>query len=141
MRRDQAKDILEDAHTLWAKGDLEGVLAHYVDDCIYRSSTGGLEGVPLRVEGKAAYRAYLRPIMDANETVSSVIDFSYSTGLARARIAIFIRHRETGHKITTTYRQIVTFRENQISSIDEYHDVARLSTFWRMANQDSMAGT
>lgn len=117
MNVDRAKKVLEDAHALWAAGDLEGVLRHYT------------------------YRMYLRPIMDANETVSSVLDFSYSTGVARARIAIFIRHRQSGHKITATYRQMVTYRADKMCRIDEYHDVAKLSTFWRMAQRDSMADT
>jgi ketosteroid isomerase-like protein len=136
----QAKKILEDAHALWADGNLEGVLALDVDDLVYHSHTGGLEGIPMLVEGKAAFRRYLAPLMAANQTVSTVVDFSYSTGIGRARIAIFIKHRASSHEITTTYRQIVTYRRQRMSRIDEFHDVARLSSFWRLAQQDSLIG-
>lgn len=95
--------------------------------------------MPLIIEGKGAFRDYLAPIMHANETVSTVVNFSYSTAIGRARIAIFIKHRETGHQITSTFRQIVTFRGDLIARIDEYHDAARLSTFWRLAQGDRVA--
>ncbi len=137
MNANDARQILESAHAHWAAGQLEKVLDLYCDDCVYRSSTGGLEGRPLVVEGKAAYRDYLAPIMHENETVSTVINFSYSTGIGRARIAIYIKHRSTGHEITTTYRQLVTYRDGLMVQIDEYHDVARLSSFWRLAQRDS----
>jgi ketosteroid isomerase-like protein len=134
-----ARQILESAHTAWETGDLPAVLRLYVDDCVYCSNTGGLEGTPFMLEGKAAYRDYLIPIMRANQTVSTVINFSYTTGIGRARIAIFIKHRQSGHQITSTYRQIVTYRDDRIARIDEFHDVARLSSFWRLAQGDSMA--
>lgn len=134
-----ARQIVENAHALWETGDLAAVLSLYVDDCVYCSNTGGLEGTPFIIEGKCAFRDYLAPILRANQTVSTVINFSYSAGIGRARIAIFIKHRATGHEITSTYRQIVTFRGNMIARIDEYHDVARLSSFWRLAQRDSMA--
>jgi ketosteroid isomerase-like protein len=134
-----ARQILESAHAAWEAGDLLAVLRFYVDDCVYCSITGGLEGAPFILEGKTAYRDYLAPIMRMNQTVSTVINFSYVTGIGRARIAIYIKHRETGHQITSTYRQIVTYRDNCIARIDEYHDVARLSSFWRLAQRDSMA--
>lgn len=137
MHLASARRILETAHALWAKGDLDGVMALYTDDCVYSSTTGGLEGQPFTIDGKEAFRVYLAPLLAANETVSTVIGFSYSTGIGRARIAIYIRHRQTGHKITTTYRQIVTYRGLLIARIDEYHDVARLSSFWRLAQRDS----
>lgn len=139
MLRDDAKKILETAHALWAKGQLDAVLDLYTDDCVYCVFTGGLEGQPFIVEGKDNYRTYLAPLMAANQTASTVVDFSYSTGIGRAHISIFIKHRETGHKITTTYRQIVTFRDALIARVDEYHDVARLSSFWRLVQRDSMA--
>lgn len=138
MEAAEARHILEQAHAHWENGRLDRVLQLYADDCIYCSYTGDLEGRPTLIEGKDPYRAYLEPIMAANQTVSTVIDFSYSTGIGRARIAIFIKHRESGHQITSTYRQIVTYRDSLIVRIDEYHDVARLSTFWRLAKSDSI---
>ena len=113
----RARDILDAAHAAWSRGDVEGVLSQYVDDLTYWSNTGAPDGGPLTIVGKMALRAFLESIGD---------------GLGRAKIECFIRHKQTGHTLVGSYRQVITFRGDKILRVDEYHDAAKMAAFWRL---------
>ncbi len=66
----KARIILDLTHAAWSRGDVEGVLAQYVDDLTWFCNTGGPDGGPLTVVGKQGLRDMLQPIADVAESVS-----------------------------------------------------------------------
>jgi ketosteroid isomerase-like protein len=111
---------------------VEGVLSQCVDDLTYWSNTGAPDGGPLTIVRKKALRAFLQSIADIAESVSVSEYFRLNDGIARAKIECFIRHKQTGHTLVGSYRQIITFRDDKILRVDEYHDAAKMAAFWRL---------
>ncbi len=66
----KARIILDLTHAAWSRGDVEGVLAQYVDDLTWFCNAGGPDGGPLTVVGKQGLRDMLQPIADVAESVS-----------------------------------------------------------------------
>ena len=60
--------------------------------------------------------------------------------IARAQIDTYVRHRRTGHVLAGSYRQVVTYRGNEIWRIEEYHDAAKMAAFWRLVASEETAG-
>lgn len=127
----RAREILDAAHAAWSGEDIEGVLACYVDDLVYWCNTGAPDGGPLTIIGKPAFRAFLQA-MDVAERISVSEYFRLVDGVGRARIECFIKHKTTGHTLVGTYRQLVTYREEKIARLEEYHDAARMAAFWQL---------
>ena len=127
-----AREILDAAHAAWSEGNVEGVLAQYVDDLIYWCNTGAPNGTALTIVGKAELRAFLQTIAEVAESVSVSDYFRYRDGLGRAKIDCYIRHKKSGLMLCGSYRQVVTFRDQKISRLEEYHDAARMAAFWRL---------
>jgi ketosteroid isomerase-like protein len=134
-----ARDVLDAAHDAWCKGDIERLLSYYVDDLTYWCNAGSLDGVPYVIEGKQPYRTFLRSIAAVAESASVTEQFQFEDGIGRARVEAYIRHRRTGHTLSGTYRQVVTFRGRKILRLDEYHDAAKMAAFWRMVTSDEAA--
>jgi ketosteroid isomerase-like protein len=132
-----ARMILESSHAAWSRGDVEGVLSHYVDDLTYYCNTGGPDGGPLSIVGKQALRDMLQPIVEVAESVSVSEYFRYSDGVGRAMIECYIRHKTTHHTLVGSYRQLVTYRGNKIATMEEFHDAAKMMAFWRMVYGDA----
>jgi ketosteroid isomerase-like protein len=128
----RAREILDIAHAAWSRGDIEGVLAQYVDDLTYWCNTGGPDGTPLTISSKDGLRAFLASIAAAAESVSVVDHFRLQDGVGRASVEGYIRHKDTGHTLTGTYRQVVTYHEDKIVRLEEYHDAAKMAAFWRL---------
>jgi len=128
----RARDILDAAHAAWSRGDVEGVLSQYVDDLTYWSNTGAPDGAPLTIVGKMALRAFLESIAEVADSGSVSEYFRLGDGLGRAKIECFIRHKQTGHTLVGSYRQVITFRGDKILRVDEYHDAAKMAAFWRL---------
>jgi ketosteroid isomerase-like protein len=131
-----ARSLLEQAHDAWCRADIESLLCHYSEDCIYWCNAGSLDGVPYIIEGKADYRTFLRSIVSVAESRSVIDSFVFEDGVGRARIEAYITHRRTGHSLSGTYRQVVTYRGRKIVRCDEYHDAAKMAAFWRMVKCD-----
>lgn len=127
---------MEAAHDAWCKGEIERLLGHYVDDCTYWCNAGTLDGSPFIVEGKQPYRTFLRSIASVAESGSVIEHFQFEDGVGRAQVEAYIRHRRTGHVLSGTYRQIVTYRGRKIARCEEYHDAAKMAAFWRMVTSD-----
>lgn len=68
MDEHQARIILDGTHAAWSRGDVEGALAHYVDDLTYFCNTGGADGGPLLINGKQGLREMLRSIVQVAES-------------------------------------------------------------------------
>jgi len=133
----RARLIVDLAHSAWSRGDLDGVLAMYVDDLVYESNTYGPDGAPLTISGKEAFRAMLEPIAVAAECVSVPEYFRFTNGEARVWVQYYMCHRTTRHVLVGSYRQIIKFSGNKITHMKEFHDAARMTTFWTMISRDA----
>lgn len=127
-----ARTTLNATHAAWSKGDIDGVLAHYVDDLVYWCNTCGRDGSPLTIVGKADFRAFLEPIARIAESMSVPELFRFEDGVARAQVECYIKHRQTGLSLSGSYRQLAMFRGSQICRLEEFHDAAKMAAFWRL---------
>lgn len=128
-----AQDILQSAHAAWSNGDIEGVLEFCTDDLVYRCNGGDLRGSPVEIRGKRAFGNFLRSLAASIESVSIAECFHLSNGLGQARIDWYIRHRRSGHVLSSSTRQIARYRGERICDVQDYHDAAQLAVFWRLA--------
>jgi hypothetical protein len=96
MNKETAHVILDRAHAAWSGGDVQGVLDCYADDFIYWCNTGGPNGTPLTITGRAAMAAFLSPVVEVAESMSVVDSFEYQAPIGRAQVSCFIRHKLTG---------------------------------------------
>jgi len=134
-----AREVLDATHDAWSKGEIERVLSHYVDDLTYWCNAGSLDGTPYVIEGKQEFRTFLRSIVAVAESVSVSEHFQFEDGIGRAKVEAYIRHRRTGHVLSGSYRQVVTFRGRKILRLDEFHDAAKMAAFWRLVTSDEPA--
>ncbi|MGE0023588.1 MAG: nuclear transport factor 2 family protein [Hyphomicrobium sp.] len=134
-----ARSLIEASHDAWCKGEVERLLGYYADDCTYWCNAGSLAGTPFIVEGKQAYRTFLRSISSVAESASVIEHFQFVDGVGRAQVEAYIRHRRTGHVLAGSYRQIVTYRGRKIVRCEEYHDAAKMAAFWRLVTCDEPA--
>lgn len=130
------RDIVDAANDAWCRGDVEGVLEQYVEDLTYWSNVGNYDGSALTLIGKPALRTLLQSLHATLEGSTVTEHFQVRDGVARALIGFYIRHRQTGLILSGTYRQVMTFRENKIERIEQYHDGARTSAFWRLVARE-----
>jgi ketosteroid isomerase-like protein len=70
--------------------------------------------------------------MAVAESATATEHFQFEDGIGRATVEAYIRHRRTGHVLSGTFRQIITYRGRKIARLDEYHDAAKMAAFWRM---------
>lgn len=131
-----AREIVDSAHNAWSRGDIEALLAYYIDDVTYWCNAGSLDGIPYILQGKQSYRTFLRSIVSVAESATATEHFTFEDGIARAKVEAYIRHRRTGHVLSGTYRQVFTFRGRKIATLEEYHDAAKMAAFWRMVTVD-----
>jgi ketosteroid isomerase-like protein len=134
-----AREILDATHAAFSKGDIAGMSSWFVDDMTYWSNTGSQDGSPLVIHGRAAHLAMVQSIASVAESVSVTEHFQFSHGIGRAQVEAYIRHRQTGHVLSGTFRQIVTYRGNKILRLDEYHDAAKMAAFWRLVTSEVSA--
>jgi len=132
-----ARLILESSHAAWSRGDVDGVLNHFVDDITYFCNTGGPDGGPLAIVGKQAYRQILQQILDVAEGVSIIDYFRFDDGVGRASIECYIRHKTSCHTLSGSYRQLVIYSGNRIARLEEFHDAAKMIAFWRMISGEA----
>ena len=134
---DTANAIVEAAHAAWNNRNIEGVLDHYVDDLVYSCNAGGPNDGPLTVSGKSGLRGLLTPVLPVIESMTSIELFKFSNNIARLQLSAYVRHKRTGLELSGTYRQIMEFRGYKICKLEEIHDAALLSTFWRLVASET----
>lgn len=127
-----ARSILEAAHAAWSKQNIDGMLDWYDDRLTYFCNVGGADGGELRLYGKADMRAFLSPVTAVADCVTVPFAFTFSNGIGRAQIEVYIKHRESGNLLHGTYRQVVEYRDYKIFAVEEFHDAARMRAFWAM---------
>lgn len=136
LNENTAKAVLDAAHAAWSSADIERLLGWYAEDLTYICNTGGPNGEPLTILGREGMRAFLAPVIGVAESMSVVDSFHYADGVGRARVSTFIRHKKTGHTLSGSYRQLVTFGGDRICRLEEFHDAAKMAAFWRLVTNE-----
>jgi ketosteroid isomerase-like protein len=129
---DTAKAIIEEVHRAWSAGDIDAVLRMYTHDIWFQRNSRDAETPPLVIHGREAMGVFLRAVLEKTEGMAVLESFQFHSGIARARVSYFLKDRKTGQSLTATYRQIAMFRDMQISRMEQFHDAARLSAFFRL---------
>jgi hypothetical protein len=71
----------------WNSGDIEAVLAHFAEDCVFESPLAEKHAGTTRLRGKPALRAYWREALSAIGTVHFTVQF-VAVSTAQRAIAI-----------------------------------------------------
>jgi ketosteroid isomerase-like protein len=137
LNTETAHAIVQSAHAAWNAGDIDGVLANYVDDLIYTCNTVGAEGEPITLYGKAAMRERFEPALVAVDSKTVINGFRFDDGVARVRLWSSVKHKATGHLLSGSFRHVVHFRGFKIAKLEDFHDAARMAAFWRMVQCDA----
>lgn len=127
-----ARQIIEDHHAAWSRGDIPAMLSNYHEDAELILNTGGPDGGPLRLMGKGELEAFLTSASSAVASRTKVVHFTFRDGVARTLIQAHVRHKLTGHTLQGTFRQVIQFDGQKILSSHEFHDAALLQAFWKM---------
>lgn len=132
-----ARALLEAVHVALSNGDAVRVLNACDDDIVYWCNAGGLRAKPLQIVGKLVLRYYLESVAWVTESVSVVDSFRLHNGIGHAKVSGFMRHRKSGITLSTSFRQVATFRDRKIVRLDEYHDAAQVVAFWRLVASEA----
>lgn len=127
-----ARAILDAVHAAWSEGDVDRMLRNYADDIVYWCNAGGPDGGPLTISGKTELAEFLKSTHAVAEGVCVIEYFRLIEGVGRSNVEAFVRHRQTGHTLSGSYRQLVTFCDGRIVRVEEFHDAAKFAAFWRM---------
>lgn len=132
----EARHIIEQVYAAWNAGEIDRMLTYFVDDLVYHSNTGGFDGEPITIHDKGPFRELYNSVLVAAESNVSVISFQLEDGIARTQQNAVTRHRTTGHELVASYRQLTEFRGGKISKVEQFHDAARMSAFWRLIQME-----
>lgn len=122
-------------HDAWSTRDLDRLLTYYSPNMVYICNAEPSGAHPVRYVGLEAFRGFLAPVLELIESVSVVEGFQFSGNTARATIACYMKHFATGIVLSGQYRQVFQFTGDRISQLEEYHDAARIATFWELVTQ------
>ena len=132
----EAREIVIAAHRAWSERQLEQVLSFYEDNLLYWCNVGAPDGGPLLIMGKEAFRTSLQSFLGTTRCKSGVHTFEFKDGVAKATAFHRVTHVETGYVLDGSFRQVWTFKSKRIARLDEYHDAARLTAFWRLVAEN-----
>lgn len=135
MDRHRAEVIINACHEAWSSRDLDRMLSYYSPHIIYTCNSEADSADPTRFEGRGALGQFLKSLLDLIESVSVVEGFQFSGDTARVTINCYMKHYGTGIVLSGQYRQVFRFENNSIVQLEEYHDAAKLATFWRLVMQ------
>jgi ketosteroid isomerase-like protein len=127
----RARQLLYTAHDAWNRRDIDALIDLYVDDLTYYSNFGSADGGPFTLAGKAALRTFVMPIAQL-ECLSVPERFRFEDGQGHASAEFYMRHRSSGLTHSGVYRQIVSYRDDKILRLEEYHDAPALAAFMAM---------
>ena len=137
MDEQAARSVVDAAYRAWSNGDIETLLAQYVDDLTYWSNVGGANDGPLTIVGKPVFRSFVEAIAQTMDSASVLEQFRLTNGIGHARIEFYVRHKRTGHVLSGNYRQVTTFRDGQILRAEQFHDAARTAAFYRLLSEEA----
>jgi len=129
---EQARALIQKAHDAWSCGDLDGMLDQFTDEMEFWCNAGDPAGGPIEFRGKIALRQSLEAVLRTTSSKSKLLSFAFDGEVARASVSIRMESLLSGVVLDASYREIVRYRGLRISRIEEYHDAARLTTFWRL---------
>ena len=137
MDEQAARSVVDAAYRAWSNGDIEMLLAQYVDDLTYWSNVGGSDDNPLVIVGKPLFRSFVEAIAQTMDSASVLEQFTLRDGIGHGRIEFYVRHKRTGHVLSGAYRQVTTFRDGRILRVEQYHDAARTAAFYRLLSEET----
>jgi ketosteroid isomerase-like protein len=128
----QARELIENSHEHWRRGDLDGLLTQYTDDMEYWCNAGDPSGGPVEIKGKDAFRDSLAPVLRTTRCSARVLAFDFDGSVGRTQARYRMERLGTAVVLEGTYRQIIHYRDGLISRLEEYHDAGRLNAFWQL---------
>lgn len=137
---EQARALIESAHSAWSRGDLDAMLALFCDDMEFWCNAGDPSGGPIEFKGKKDFGLSLEPILRTTNAKSRVVSFRFDGEVAHVRASIRIESLISGAKIVAEYRQLVRFKGHQIVRMEEFHDAGLLTAFWKLHADGAQAG-
>jgi ketosteroid isomerase-like protein len=133
----RARELLYAAHEAWNRRDIDALLDLYVDDLTYWLNFGGPDGGPITIKGKPALRTHVMSFA-ALDCLSVPDDFRFENGEGHANTEFFMRDPKTGLMHSASFRQVLTYRDDKILRLEEYHDASAFAAFIAMmSNEDS----
>lgn len=108
------------------------MLAYYSPDIVYTCNAEPSGMHPVSYTGRDAMRGFLAPLLDLAESVSVVEALQFDGVTARATVECYIKHYGTGIVLSSQYRQVIRFRDSLVFRLEEFHDAAKLATFWKL---------
>jgi ketosteroid isomerase-like protein len=124
----RAREILYAAHEAWNRRDADALIALYADDFTYWNNFGGPNGAPLTIRGKENMRPFLDGLADF-DALSVVENFQFKDGVGHATSAFFMKDPHHGITHSAVFRQVVAYKDEKISRLEEYHDAAAFTAF------------
>ena len=127
-------DVVRVFSSIWAAGDIDGVLPFIAEDSVYAlyisgdllpfaGETVGRENIKVALHRMRADYEYLlyRPLdlMAKGDEVRYQVEFMY-------------RHRRSGEILSGRFRMIMRVEDGLIVRTDEYHDRAKVEAFLRL---------
>jgi uncharacterized protein len=119
-------DVLARRRQLILNGDIDGFADLFAPDAVIEAPFGGLPGMPVRLEGRAAIREYSRQILASPLRVDQYeVAELYRTQdpeVVIAEMRATATATTTGRSFTATSVHILRIREGHIVRIREYSD-------------------
>jgi ketosteroid isomerase-like protein len=127
----RARELLYAAHEAFNRRDIEGLLNLYVEDMVYWTNFGNADGGPLTIEGKDNMRAFVA-LWAGLQSLSVPDDFRFVDGVGHASAEFFMKDPKTGHDHSAMFRQVITYRDDRICRMEEFHDAQAMMAFVAM---------
>jgi ketosteroid isomerase-like protein len=128
ITEETARELVYALHDAWNKRDIDALLALYVEDVTFWANVGSPDGGPLVMDGKPAYRQFFQVWKDF-DCLSVPQNFHFENGIGRCNVEFYIRDPRSGLQHAATYRQIVTYRDDRILRLEQYHDAKAMAAF------------
>ena len=137
--RASASILMEAAYAAWAAKDLAGTLAAFADDVVFVIHLPP-EVAPFvgEAQGKEQLRPRLQAIIDDFDFLEYVpMQITAEGEHLHSRISFRYRHKATGLEYDGTMRHVWRIEGDKIVRFEEFHDAARVRTFFAMLAQAS----
>ena len=134
----RARELLYAAHEAFNRRDIDALMNVYVDDVVYWSNFGGVDGAPLIIEGRDNLKAFIEGWAGL-ESLSVPENFRLIDGVGHVTAEFFIKHLATGLAHSSTFRQQVSYRDDRISRLEEFHDAKAFAAFVAMMQRGTGA--
>lgn len=129
ITEERALELLLAAQAAWNARDLRALLDLYTEDFTYWTNWGGPDNGPRTVTGRQEFIRHLADVRDTSDIKIRLTSFRMENGQGRASFEVVWRDLQTELRHTFTCREIVTFANDRITRIDEFHDASALQAF------------